>query len=56
MTQLQVVLEYFCEAHLAPSAIDRLLKLPKGKAHELIVGWWADCREGKPRAPKGGDL
>ena len=47
MTQREVVLQYFREAELTPSAIDELLRLPKGRAHDLIVTWWQDQVEGK---------
>lgn len=45
MTTQDVVLEYFREAELAPSAIDALLKLPKGRSHDLIVSHWAEDKE-----------
>ena len=54
MTTQEVVLEYFREAELAPSAIDALLKLPKGRAHELIVSWWFDDKE-RAKRRKGGE-
>ena len=47
MTQREVVLQYFREAELTPSAIDELLRLTKGRAHDLIVSWWQDQVEGK---------
>lgn len=50
MTTLEVVLSYFREAQLSPSAIDRVLNLPAGRAHDLIVGWWWEDKE---RAKKG---
>lgn len=45
MTQREVVLQYFREAELTPSAIDALLRLPKGRSHELIVGWWQEQKK-----------
>ena len=47
MTQREVVLQYFREAELTPSAIDALLRLPKGRAHDLIVEWWQDQKKGQ---------
>lgn len=47
MTQREVVLQYFREAELTPSAIDALLRLPKGRAHDLIVEWWQAQKKGQ---------
>lgn len=50
VTTLDLVLECFRDAHLAPSAIDRYLGLQDGRSHDLIVGWWMDQkREAKPK-------
>lgn len=38
------VVAYFAdkESHLAPSEIDVVMGLPKGRAHDLICLWWRE--------------
>ena len=35
------VLELHYDAHHPCSAIDEILALPKGTAHDIMVEWWA---------------
>lgn len=52
MTTQEVVLQYFREAELPPSAIDNLLGIPRGRSHDLIVCWWAEDKA-RARRKKG---
>ena len=53
MTQEELVLQYFREAELRASDIDRLLGLPSGKSHAIIVNWWKSKKEKSEAAEKG---
>lgn len=54
MTTQEVVLQCFREGVMAPSAIDVLLKMPSGRAHDLIVSHWAEDKE-RAKRRKGGE-
>ena len=53
MTTGDIVVNAFREEGLPPSAIDAMLKLPTGRAHDLIVAWWHEEKLAARR--KGGE-
>lgn len=45
MTQTELIMEHFREASLPPSAIDRLLGLPRGRSRATVVASWREEKE-----------